>query len=483
MGSRCFGGLCYKSNVHGGVVLPRTPGYLTVGAYVALDDPGYPLKSKIWQRTGLHEYGVGQVLAPKVKWKFYAGGDVRGSPVVADIDGDGLKEIIVVSPVTNTLHCLAGDGVEKWQLKWVNMPVRGTTVWDIDGDGKFEILQTVMGTSPPPTSGFFCINPDGSIRWSKAYPIGYGGSFQIVIDIDGDGEQEIIFGGSDGIIRCLSPSGVEKWVSEKIGGDIRGSAAADIDNDGKIETIWVTEKPGNIACLASDGTVKWNLLIGETSLVCGLSLADINGDGYKEVIAGEYYSGVLKAFRHDGTELWSIDLGYHIFALHTAIADIDGDGYKEILRGAGDGLYCLDHNGNVKWKFPTASTVDGSPSIGDIDNDGILEIIVGTIGGKVFCITPDGTEKWRYTTGGPIEWECISIDDVDADGMVELLVGSNDDYLYCFEEVPAHTVKVESSPFTGVPVTMDGNPIGVTPLSKLVEAKEHVFEAPTEVEV
>lgn len=460
--------------------MPRTPGYLTAGAYVALDDPGYPLKSKIWQRTGLHEYGMGQVLSPKVKWKYYAGADVRGNPVVADFDGDGLKEIFIttVRPPYK-LICLNGDGTEKWVKEITEMPERGTTAFDIDGDGKFEILVATARIGYLPR--LKCLNGDGTERWT-----GPEGRMPIVMDIDNDGALEILIS-VGGVVRCLRTDGTVKWET-KIGEESAfGNAAADIDNDGLIETFWGTgrwKSPAYLVCLNPNGSLRWRKLLSEPSgsEACGISLEDVDGDGYKEILVGEYLTGTIFAFKHDGTEMWRTKTGWRTFNMHTGIVDVDRDGVIEILRGADLGLYCLDgRNGLEKW-VANIGTVDGAPSVADIDSDGELEIVVGTIQKVLYALRPDGTEKWRFETGGAIEWECIAIDDIDGDGMVELIAGSNDGYLYCFEEVPAHTIKVESSPFTGVPVTMDGTPIGSTPLTKLVEAKEHMFEAPTEVD-
>ena len=74
-----------------------------------------------------------------------------------------------------------------------------------------------------------------------------------------------------------------------------------------------------------------------------------------------------------------------------AIADIDGDGKNEIVMGHQDGvLRAFEADGTLKWSSPaipgdntgcnaqtTASEIDSSPAVADLDQDGTAEIIVG----------------------------------------------------------------------------------------------------------
>ena len=48
----------------------------------------------------------------------------------------------------------------------------------------------------------------------------------------------------------------------------------------------------------------------------------------------------------------------------------------------------------LKWSFSTGGSVYSNPAIG---GDGT--IYVGSCDHKLYAINPDGTEKWRYSTG------------------------------------------------------------------------------------
>ncbi len=98
-------------------------------------------------------------------------------------------------------------------------------------------------------------------------------------------------------------------------------------------------------------------------------------------------------------------------------------------------VYVLDgETGAVH--FVTADAVDGTftPAIGDIDNDGVAEIVTATPGGAMIAFEHDGTKKWEK----PATWQigqlynqdlryscAAALADLDADGDVEIIAANN----------------------------------------------------------
>ncbi len=78
------------------------------------------------------------------------------------------------------------------------------------------------------------------------------------------------------------------------------------------------------------------------------------------------------------------------------IADIDGDGRPEVLLPLG----CFGHGdsatgpllaydgamGTHEWTRQLGPRTIGSPSVGDLDGDGTLEIVLGSYDGKVYAL-------------------------------------------------------------------------------------------------
>ncbi|MEM1522273.1 MAG: hypothetical protein QXU69_04565, partial [Thermofilaceae archaeon] len=71
----------YSSELQVGCVF-GTPYWSTTGAYVAREDPEFPLRSKAMWRRGVHEYGRGKLAIGSLWWRFEADGSAT-APALA----------------------------------------------------------------------------------------------------------------------------------------------------------------------------------------------------------------------------------------------------------------------------------------------------------------------------------------------------------------------------------------------------------------
>jgi hypothetical protein len=129
-------------------------------------------------------------------------------------------------------------------------------------------------------------------------------------------------------------------------------------------------------------------------------------------------------------------------------------GYAQIVFGTRSGLlYVLKHNANGSWgpapgwpqQLP--AHIASSPAIGDLNGDGIPEIVVGygsnydpSHQGGAAAYRRDGTQMWSVATAafsdGTNNWTHApvygtpAIGDVDGDGKMEVVFGSFDHHVY-----------------------------------------------------
>lgn len=186
-------------------------------------------------------------------------------------------------------------------------------------------------------------------------------------------------------------------------------------------------------------------------------IADLDGDGKQEIIVG---SGIydddgykIYIFHSDGSYMdgWPISLEEGVWG-SPAVGDLDDDGDLEIVVGdIVKYIYVWHHDGTLMngWPKPVGYLID-SPTLYDINGDGDLEIIIGSIEGSPDCATVsiwhhDGTtfDGWpqmitdySYST---IEFSSPAVGDIDADGDVEIIVGikgvideNNGGYIYAW---------------------------------------------------
>ena len=130
-----------------------------------------------------------------------------------------------------------------------------------------------------------------------------------------------------------------------------------------------------------------------------------------------------------------------------AIGDLDNDGVKEIVVGTkGRQLWVLNANGSVRagWPQTLPAEVVGSPAIGLIDGDAFPDIAVGFKGtsdptgkGGVRAYLRDGSLIWERLTatdeGNDGVYSSPAIGNVDGVGGNEVVLGSFDFRIYVIQ--------------------------------------------------
>ena len=94
-------------------------------------------------------------------------------------------------------------------------------------------------------------------------------------------------------------------------------------------------------------------------------------------------------------------------------------------------LHVLDGaTGTPHWKAPVQVDTTITPALGDLDADGIPEIVAMTPTGNLVCFEHDGTLKWTAASAVPnFGFGAIGMSDLDNDGSAEVLVVSNESYV------------------------------------------------------
>ena len=223
---------------------------------------------------------------------------------------------------------------------------------------------------------------------------------------------------------------------------------SDVDADG-MDEILVGNSNGYLYCFTPTCQVKWAAYVG-AAIRGSAACYDVNGDGKKEIFFGDM-AGRVWGLNCGGGSLsqwgWpkqTANTGGFVGVYSSpAIGDVNGDGIADIVVGSyGHYLYAWSYTGGDLPGFPidTKDTIWSSPALADLDRDGLKEIIIGgdSTGGSGWPY-PAGGLLWVFRGNGQmypgfpkctpeVIWSSPAVADINNDGWYEIVVGTGHYY-------------------------------------------------------
>ena len=216
-------------------------------------------------------------------------------------------------------------------------------------------------------------------------------------------------------------------------------SVADLEGDGDLEIVQFTRgwtDGGRLYVVDHQGGILpgFPISVGNNNLAGSASLFDLDDDGVMEILVPEraYPLGLLHVFEIDGSEWggnWPVSLD-HVPTGTPGIGDVDDDGAVEIAYLSYDSMYLLELDGTRLPGWPqqiaNANFSYQSPAFADLDGNGDLEIVVGAHKNAAGCYVfhHDGSTHpgWPKMLGS---WTYCppTVTDLEGDGELEILDG------------------------------------------------------------
>jgi hypothetical protein len=274
------------------------------------------------------------------------------------------------------------------------------------------------------------------------------------------------------------------------GGGQTPPAVAEVDGDAEKEIVFGTIS-GDIHVVNHDGTEApgWPVNIGGMPFDAPVAVGDLAGNGEVAVVAGGT-NGVVHAFDPDGNPLagWPVDLGtgtsvyvsigalgppstryvvalsakkvaiinpwgdnvapawnppeipFGTYTRPAAIGDVDNDGVTEIVSLAGPNLYYhqLNDPNYIGDQFP-GETFSDAPTLADIDEDDDLEVAMPTASGKIYIhnLGDPPFPGWPVTVSPGVPLTSVAMAQFLGPNEADLVFGdaNGNVYLYWFDGV------------------------------------------------
>jgi len=370
----------------------------------------------------------------KIEWETYTDDEtyyIMGGflePVVDDLNNDGKLEIIIFQGGDPAkIKVFNHEGLLLWSKNIgsyctsgliLSMPLVG----DINNDGFKEIIAFHPGilTESSTFSELYALDHNGNVIWQTNVPRSiYQELF--MADLDLDGNLEIV-------IKGIILSYLDDYEN--------GSRMTILNGDGNIISQW------DLPHYRWYGHINSNPAIGnfdndpDLEIVCAGPAESAGAIFENGELIDFDCTGEITIYNLDGSivEGWPILIKGIIVTSSPAVGDIDNDGFIDIVvstQFAGfkpdhGGIHAFDRYGNILpgWPVGVGGVFQSSPSLADFDGDGDLEIAVSEAAGafKTFVFHHDGTiaEGWpQYTKWN--DYYSTIIADINNDGVSDIL--------------------------------------------------------------
>lgn len=377
------------------------------------------------------------------------------SIVSGDVDGDGKRDVIVgnysnssISIFRNKYGSTSVPIVDtffdpKVTFTTGNGP-QGIAIADFDGDGKNDIV--VLNYSSNTVSVLRNIGLAGSLSLAAKVDFATGVSplNVVVTDVDGDGKKDIVTvnqtGNSVSVLRNTSVSGFITTssfavkVDFAVGNAPYDIATGDMNNDGKEDIIVTNSNSNTVSILQNNsvsGTINSSSFTSKADFATGtypynIAVADIDRDNRKDIVTTNLFVNTFSVLKNihisgaisTGSLQAKVDFNTNNYPTSLLVDDIDGDNKNDIAITSDAGIIKVHRNAGLLNSINANSFLDSLTysiptgayelTAGDLDNDGIKELLITNINNNIFQVYKANFKT--YTVTGTDVYGCVSND-------------------------------------------------------------------------
>jgi len=312
---------------------------------------------------------------------------------IIDFDGDGDLDVVSISlsEVTGSVGGIIilhqNDGMGNFidiillNTSTVGEGYSAVSVVDIDNDGDLDILYS---DSFPFFSRIFLLMNDGMGNFLETQVTNHdlmGNDGFEIADSDSDGDMDFIYVAVDNNFSVLYigvNDGLGNFTINTVdflgftGSDVADISTEDVDNDGDIDIIVGYDR---LVWYQNDGLGNFTRIVIDNSVptLRKVYSTDLDSDGDIDVVVTT--NSNLRFYENDGAENFIESFLLAGSTTFLNFADFNSDGFVDIILGGG-GLSLYENDGSLNFTGTSIFTDNGSyPIVADLDLDDDLDIL------------------------------------------------------------------------------------------------------------
>ncbi len=292
----------------------------------------------------------------------------------------------------------------------------------------------------------------------------------IAIDLTGNHIADIITSSTSGEVLAFNGKGQKLWESDpnlKLGEIVNRPVVADLNNDHIPDIVVPTANKGLIALDGNRGWLIWETgAIFKDKIICAPVKADVNHDGLMDFVAVTQNGHVVAITSKNSKvwKLWEANVPEVFYASPLYLKA--GDKELIVIPTNKQGIIALNANdGRLAWTSPVAEQFFASPVAVDANSDHVPDIALVAVNGDIHVLDgATGDEIWSLAIGTKVQ-ATPALFDFNRDGLKDLLILDTAARLLCIDMARGRislVIKVDGADsFIASPVLGDVNGDGL----------------------
>jgi hypothetical protein len=311
---------------------------------------------------------------------------------------------------------------------------------DVDNDGDLDYIAGNAGMGEP--NRIYLNNGTGNFSLFESSDETHITFAVAAADLDNDGDADYIagnyFGQQNRIYLNNGTGNFTLHETMTAGGDTESVTIADFDMDGDLDFAeGIASGSHDIRVYTNDGTAHFTSRQNITSNnFYTVASGDVNGDGYPDIAASGVNPQTTRVYLNNGSgyfmSSYQIGQPINLYTYSVTLGDIDNDGDLDLIEGNGntignraDRIFLNNGTGNFSLMQSVGDTDTRQVLLSDFDNDGYLDILQNNRFGDSLILLNNGSGHFStFETLHSLDTYSVCTGDIDNDGDLDYAVAA-----------------------------------------------------------